>query len=72
MAKDQGSLVYRFGKIDKPELSIPEQAEAALNSFTYSHYFHAQGERTDISFKNKECAYQVFDDYDSETKLSYQ
>ncbi|HMT94315.1 hypothetical protein [uncultured Thiothrix sp.] len=72
MAKDQGSLVYRFGKMGKPELSISEQAEACLNAFTYSHYFRAQVDRTDISFKNKEYEYQVFDNYDSETKPIYQ
>lgn len=72
LAKDQGSLIYRFGKIGKPELIFPEQTEASLNAFTYSHYFRAQADRTDISFKNKEFEYQVFDYYDGETRPSYQ
>lgn len=72
LAKDQGSLVYRFGKIGKPEFTFPENPKESLAAFTYSHYFRAQVDRTDISFKNKEVEYQVFDYYDGETKPEYQ
>lgn len=72
LAKDQGSLVYRFGKIGKPEFTFPESPKDSLAAFTYSHYFRSQVDRTDISFKNKEVEYQVFDYYDGETKPEYQ
>lgn len=72
LAKNNGSLSYRFGKIGKPEFTFPETAKNSLAAFTYSHYFRAQVDRTYISFKNNAVEYQVFDTYDGETKPEYQ
>jgi hypothetical protein len=72
LAKDKGTVSYRFGKLGKIELAVTDSAEQGFKVFTYSHYFRAQTDYTFIAFKNNAVEYQVFDSYDGENKPHYQ
>ncbi|MCU1264723.1 MAG: uncharacterized protein JWM21_1041 [Acidobacteria bacterium] len=67
-AKDSGYLQYRFGLPGKIELKFPKDRKATQQQFRYSHYFRYQVDLTEITFKNDDFEYVVFDNYNGEEK----
>jgi len=68
LTKDSGYLQYRFGLPGKIELEFPEGREQTQKAFSYSHYFRAQFDQTEISFTSRGYKYAIFDDYNGEQK----
>ena len=68
LTKDSGYLQYRFGLPGKIELEFPEGREQTQKAFSYSHYFRAQFDQTEISFSSRGYEYAIFDDYNGEQK----
>lgn len=67
-AKDGGALVYRFGKAGAIEFEFPKERAGSPEEFSYSHYFRAQTDRTQLSFDNEGYRYEIFDDYEGDQK----
>jgi len=63
--KDTGYIQYRFGRPGAIELEFPNARTATQSQFTYSHYFRARVDRTEISFKT-DRKYTLSDDYEGE------
>ncbi len=68
LTKNKGYLQYRFGAPGKTELEFPASREGSLARFSYSHYFRAQVDNTEVSFKNEGYEYSVFSDYEGDVK----
>jgi hypothetical protein len=68
LASDKGYLQYRFGLPGKVELEFPKERTGTQQQFQYTHYFRAQVDLTEISFKNNGYEYQITDDYNGEEK----
>ena len=68
LASDKGYLQYRFGLPGKVELEFPQERTGTQQQFQYTHYFRAQVDETEISFKNNGYEYQITDDYNGEEK----
>lgn len=60
------SLSYRFGKVGSPEFQFPTSPDNSLLRFRFSHYFRAQFDSTNVSFKNASFIYNIFDTSDGE------
>jgi hypothetical protein len=57
-----GELQYRFGKSpSRIELKFPENPHAGREAIAYAHYFRAQVDRTELSFRHNDTNYAVFD-----------
>jgi hypothetical protein len=70
LAKDHGYLQYRFGLPGKIELEFPKDRTHTQEQFRYSHYFRYQVDETEITFKNDDYEYEIFDTYNGEEKPS--
>jgi hypothetical protein len=70
LAKDRGYLQYRFGLPGKIELEFPKTRQATQQQFHYTHYFRFQVDLTEITFKNDDYEYEIFDNYNGEEKPS--
>ncbi len=68
LTKDKGYIQYRFGAPGKIELEYPPSREGTQEKFTYSHYFRAQVDRTEVGFKNGRYEYSVFSDYEGDIR----
>ena len=68
LSKEQGYVQYRFGLRDKIELEFPKTRAGTQPLFSYSHYFRAQVDQTEISFTSEGYQYAIFDDYNGEQK----
>ncbi|MCL5023673.1 MAG: hypothetical protein M1497_09965 [Nitrospirae bacterium] len=68
LAKDKGYVQYRFGAPGKIEFEYPSSREKSQIKFTYSHYFRARVDRTEVGFKNGRYEYSVFSDYEGDVK----
>lgn len=55
------TLQYRFGTRERIELSFPQDATQGQSSFLYSHYYRAQTDRTEVTFRNENVDYAIFD-----------
>ena len=55
------SLQYRFGTAARTELRYPEDPASGSASFLFAHYFRAQTDRTEVTFRNQGVEYAVFD-----------
>lgn len=67
-ASGGGSLAYRFGRIDRPELVFPSSTAASFAQFRYAHYFRAQVDRSELNFTIGATEYSVFDDFEGDEK----
>ena len=54
-------LQYRFGMPGKVELSFPGNAKDSAKAFEFAHYFRFQTDRTEVSFRNGDVDFAVFD-----------
>ena len=70
LSKTDGYLQYRFGAPGKIELEYPKDRTGSLDAFSYSHYFRAKVDLTEISFSVNGYGYTVFDNYNGEEKPS--
>lgn len=70
ISKDRGYLQYRFGKPGSIELEFPKERDTYQQVFTYTHYFRAQVDLTEISFTSEGHHYSIFDDYNGEERLA--
>ena len=68
LTSDRGYLQYRFGLPGKIELEYPKDRQGTQQKFTYSHYFRAQFDMTEIGFTIDGYEYSVFNDYNGEEK----
>ena len=68
LSSDRGYIQYRFGLPGKVELEFPQDRTGTQQKFQYTHYFRAQVDMTEISFKNNGYEYQITDDYNGEEK----
>ncbi len=71
LTKSEGTLVYRFGPLGKPDLEFPSEAKGSPNKFRLAHYFRYQVDRPELSFDNGEFTYTVFDYYDGTENPPY-
>ncbi len=68
LTKEEGYVQYRFGTPGKIEFEYPASREGSQSRFTYSHYFRARVDRTEVGFKNGKYEYSVFSDYEGDIK----
>jgi len=68
LTNDRGYLQYRFGLPGKVELEFPQDRTGTQQKFQYTHYFRAQVDQTEISFRNNGYEYAITDDYNGEEK----
>jgi len=68
LTSDTGYIQYRFGLPGKIDLEFPKDRTGTQLKFQYSHYFRAQFDLTEISFRNDGYEYQISDDYNGEEK----
>ncbi len=68
LTKDEGYVQYRFGTPGKIELEYPASREGSQSKFTYSHYFRASVDRTEVGFTNGKYEYSVFSDYEGDMR----
>jgi hypothetical protein len=68
LTSDRGYLQYRFGLPGKVELEYPQDRSGSQQKFQYTHYFRAQFDQTEISFRNNGYEYSITDDYNGEEK----
>ena len=66
--KSEGYLQYRYGRPGRVELEFPKLRAESRKLFSYSHYFRAQVDSTEISFTVNGYTYSVFDEYNGEEK----
>jgi hypothetical protein len=65
-----GELQYRFGASpSRVELKFPNDARLGRDSIGYAHYFRAQVDRTELTFRQDNTDYTVFD-YSEDGKRS--
>jgi len=67
---NSNKLQYHFGTTKKPELVFPENSNDGNNKFLFAHYFRYQTDNTEITFKNNNTDYAVFD-YSEDGKNNY-
>ena len=70
LSTESGSLTYKFGKINRIELSHPNNSERSLEKFRYAHYVRYQVDRKQISFTIGAYNYSILDYYEGEQKPS--
>ena len=68
LTKGRGYIQYRFGAVGKNELEFPSSREGSQARFSYSHYFRAQVDRTEVRFRNGKYEYSVFSDYEGDMR----
>ena len=68
LSKTEGYLQYRFGVPGKIDLEYPNDRTGSREAFSYSHYFRAKVDLTEISFSVNGYGYTVFDNYNGEEK----
>jgi len=68
LSKNAGYLQYRFGRPGAVELTFPEDKRNSQAQFLYERYFRFQVDRTEVSFKNGEYKYSIYDAYEGEEK----
>ncbi len=62
LRKGNGALQYRFGASrSQVELKFPDDANTGRDAIKYAHYFRAQVDRTELTFRHNEAEYTVFD-----------
>ena len=68
LTKEEGYIQYRFGAVGKSEFGFPPSREGSRVRFSYSHYFRAQADRTEVRFRNGKYEYSVFSDYEGDMR----
>ena len=71
LARNHGTLAYRFGRPGRVELKFPAAGSDSLAQFRHAHYFRARTDRTEVSFARGGHDYTVFDYYDGDAKPAY-
>jgi hypothetical protein len=66
LTKNKGYIQYRYGSPGRIELEYPSVRAGSQSKFTYSHYFRARVDRTEVGFKNGTYDYSVFSDYEGD------
>jgi len=56
-----GDLQYRFGRVGKTVFSYPANATEGKDRFLFSRYSRFQTERIEVSFRNADVDYILFD-----------
>jgi hypothetical protein len=55
------ALQYRFGTPQRVELLYPSQGPGNAAAFAYANYFRPLTTRTEVTFRNNQASYAVFD-----------
>jgi hypothetical protein len=61
-----GYIQYRFGKLNKVELTFPNDRLHSQKRFLYTHYFRSQVDRVEIAFVNRGHKYTIYSYYEGD------
>ncbi len=65
-AADAGYLQFRLGPPGVVEFEFPESRENTQSQFMYNHYFRAQYDLADFTFRTGDNKYVIYDYYNGE------
>jgi hypothetical protein len=61
-----GYIQYRFGRLNKVELTFPNDRLHSQKRFLYRHYFRSQVDRVEIAFVNHGEKYTIYSYYEGD------
>jgi hypothetical protein len=71
LSAGKGELQYRFGASpSRIELKFPEHAHTGRDAFAFAHYFRAQVDRTELTFRHRDTDYTLFDYIENSKRAS--